>query len=235
MNNGRLISLKNIMWRVSTHPLMGDMNINDAAMYALEAIRLIGAPTSFENKLRTVSISEYKGRVPKDLINLRGMKHIQSNKVINYASDIYHGNHCLDDFKDGCDMNSNLTYSMESEVIKTSFKEGDILISYKSLATDDDGFPMIQDNPQNVQAIRYHIMYSHLEPFYDIGKISDKAFNRISQNRDWYIGAAQSSMVLSNIDHLETTMRAINRLIVPDDMHSDGFKDFLLRDNLTNL
>jgi len=72
--------------------------------------------------------------------------------------------------------------------------------------------------------LEYYILYRLLEPYYDLGKISDKAFNRITQNKDWYMGAAQSDTKVVSMDHWEAVMNSINRLIVNDTAHQNFFK-----------
>lgn len=225
MYNGKTVSLKQIMWRVANHPLMRDINYEDAAMYALEAIRLIGAPLMYTNALTKppVNINDHKGRLPSDLIEIRGIKDADTNFVYKYASDIYHGDFCKEDFGD-CQYNKDYTYTISNGVITTSIKKGQVIISYKKIETDEEGYPLIPDNIKVLNAIRYYIMYSHLEPLNDIGKVSDKAFNRIEQNYLWYVGGANTSMQLANLDHLETTMNAVNRLLINNSAHERGFR-----------
>lgn len=236
MHSGKTISLKTILWRVMTHPLMQDLTYDDAAMYATEAIGLIGSALSFNNKIKyRIPIVNYKGRLPDNLINIRGVRTSDNYNVLTYASDIYIQDHCRDDFKEKCNYSGDLTYEVSQNVITTSFKEGKVDISYKALPVDKDGYPLIQNNPKNIEAIRYHIMNAYLEPLYHIGKITDKAYQDISQKRDWYVGAAQTSMQLQGIDHLETTMRSINRLLTSNDLgHPKGFKNLSSKENYGN-
>lgn len=225
MYNGKTISLQEIMWRISTHPLMKDLNYEDAAMYAIEAIRLINMPLIYENKVTNppIKITEHKAALPDDLLQVRGVKEAHSNIAYKYATDIYHVDMCKKDFGD-CKYDNDFTYEIQSNVIITSKRETEILISYKALGTDEQGYPLIPDIQKVKEAIRYYIMYAHLEPLYDIGKVTDKAFHRIEQNYLWYIGAAQTATTLQGLDHLETTFNAINRLLINDTEHSRGFK-----------
>lgn len=225
MYNGKTVSLKEILWRVASHPLMKDLNEDDAAMYAIEALRLLGTPLIFLNKLTNppIEICNHKAALPDDLLQIRGVKESDSNIAFKYSSDIYHSDQCAEDFGP-CEYREDYTYIVQNNVIITSKKEVTITISYKGLATDNEGYPMIPDVQEVKEAVRYHIMYSHLEGLYDIGKITDKAFNRIEQNAQWYMGSAQSSTVLQGLDHLETTMNAINRLLINTTSHSRGFR-----------
>lgn len=225
MYNGKTVSLKEIMWRVTNHPLMKDLNYDDAAMYAIEALRLINSSLTNENKITNppIKIDNHKSRLPKDLITIRGVKDANSNIAYKYSTDIYHADSCAEDFGQ-CIYKDDYTYIVQNDIIITSNKECEILISYQSLMTDDEGYPLISDNQQTKEAIRYYIMYSHLEPLYDIGKVTDKAFHRIEQNYLWYMGAAQSSTTFQGLDHLESTMNALNRIIINNTEHARGFR-----------
>ena len=57
-----------------------------------------------------------------------------------------------------------------------------------------------------------------------MGKITDKAFHYIEQKRHFYMGGADTSMKLAGIDHLESIMNTINRLIINTNAHNDFYK-----------
>ena len=50
MDNGLNTSLGSIIWRVLKNKLAADLTYDDAAEYALEALKLIGAPLVYQNK-----------------------------------------------------------------------------------------------------------------------------------------------------------------------------------------
>lgn len=108
------------------------------------------------------------------------------------------------------------TYIAQNGVIQTSFREGTVVISFYGIGCDDDGYPLIPDNEQVKLCLEYYILFRFLEPLFIAGKITDKAFNYINQKKSFYMGAANTSMQLQGIDHLESTMNAINRLIIND-------------------
>ena len=73
MITGRTISIGNILWKVLKQPIVQDLKYEDAAEYAIEYLRLIGAALSFEDKVIRIKLSNYKGVLPPNLINLRGI------------------------------------------------------------------------------------------------------------------------------------------------------------------
>lgn len=235
MYNSKTISLKKVLWKVMNHPLATGLTYEDAAMYAIEAIELIGAPLSYINKVTPspIEIVDYKAPLPDDLITIRGVKVLVGDGGISltYVTDLYH---MESDCEQSADKIQYYTYQIQNNVITTSFEKGDIVISYVALPLDDEGYPLIPDNIKAKMAIEYYILYRFLAPLNDIGKITDKAFFRITQEKDWYISAAQTSLQLEGIDHLESTMNAINRLVINDTAHKNFYEGSGTKEYLRN-
>jgi hypothetical protein len=103
-------------------------------------------------------------------------------------------------------------------------RDGCIQMAYKGLATDDDGFPLIPDNEKVAIAMEYYILSRYLEPFWLMGKITDKAFEYIQQKRYFYMPSAFTALQMPNEDMLESTMNGINRLILSTTMHEKFYK-----------
>lgn len=229
MYNGNTISLKTILWRVMNLPSMGDLLFEDAAEYAVEAIRLIGAPLSYIDKVSPlISINQYKAALPDNMIELKGVRIIndednyENNPIaLTRATNTFHTSvNCIDIN----DCPTAYTYTASGGVIKTSFKEGNIQVAYSSLPLDDEGYPLIPDNEKVKLAIRYYIMFMHMEPLKLIGKVTNDAFNYVDQKKCFYMGAASSDMKIANIDHVEAIVNTIGRIIMNRNGHKNSFK-----------
>ncbi|MCK4918751.1 MAG: hypothetical protein KAS02_03130, partial [Candidatus Pacebacteria bacterium] len=70
------ISLKNILWKVLRNPLASELTYEEAAEFAIEALRLLGATLSFEDKVTNppLTISNYKVALPSTLLKIRGAR-----------------------------------------------------------------------------------------------------------------------------------------------------------------
>jgi hypothetical protein len=236
MYNGNTVSLKRILWNVMNHPLAQSLTYEIAAGFASEGIRLVGAPLGYEDKVTNpkLHIVGYKALLPDGIINIKGArafpdKNFQESKAIpmTYATDIYHEAAACQDGTEDCEVNSlglEATYTTSAGVFTASFPEGYVELAYEALATDEDGFPMVPDNQDFLLAVEYYILFRFLAPLYDIGKISDKAFGRIEQQKCWYMGAASSDMKIANMDHAEAMFNSINRLIVNSGAQRNFFK-----------
>jgi hypothetical protein len=227
MVNGQTVSLKAILWNVFNHPLANDLTYDIAAGFAVEAIRLLGAPLAFINKVTDPYIVtvNHKAALPDDLLKINGVRLIQNDefpersaKALRYATDVYHHSKLKNTLEE-------FTYTIQNGIIYTSFPEACIEISYEALPVDEEGYPLIPNNQKVKLAIEYYILFRYLAPLYDIGKITDKSFGRIEQQKLFYMGAASNDMKLQGIDQLESVMNAVNRLIVNSNAHKNFFKN----------
>ncbi len=261
MYNGQLISLKKVLWKVFNNPLTADLNYDDAAEYAIEAIRLIGVPLSFIDKVTIppLRLVNYKAALPNDIVNIRGIKLLDVGGLsipLQRATDIYHESISCNNLgpstedidrilagpfdpsnqgvNEGVTVASaqaktldglnEYTYTAQNGVIKTSVRNGDLELSYKALACDKEGYPLVADNENMKLALEYYILFRYLEPMWLVGKLTDKAFNYVDTKKCFYMASAETSMQLQGGDHLESVMNAVNRLIINDTAFNNFYK-----------
>lgn len=243
MNNGNQKSLGTILWKVMKNPLASELTYEEAAEYSLEFLKLLGAPTAYENKLFTTELTNYKAEIPCDILKIDGVRYLDTTDSnnpsnINFiamreATNTYHFDpkeHENDeDPNTDFDRRNNFrhsefTYKVQKGVIFTSMRTGCIEMAYKGLSLDEDGFPMVPDNEKVAIAMEYYILSRYLEPLYLMGKITDKAFEYIQQKRYFYMPSAFTALQMPNEDGLESMMNAINRLIVSPVAHQNFYK-----------
>ena len=228
MVTGKNISVGNILWKVLKQPIVQDLKYEDAAEYAIEYLRLIGAPLSFEDKVIRIKLNNYKGVLPPNLISLRGIEYSDSECTggiaMRYASNIYHTD--IKNDRDCDDYYKEYTYITQNNIITTSMKDGWINISYSAIATDDFGYPLIPDNESFKVGLEYYIIHRTLEGLWSMGKITDKVFQYYEQKRHYYSAQATNSMTIKNLDQMETMMNAVNRMIVDVNPQETFYKNF---------
>ena len=236
MYAGGTISLKTILWEVMQNPWTKDLGYEDAAEYALTGIKLIGATLGYQNKVTNpkLKVINYKTTMPAALVLTRGARAFSAMNQndtegipMSYATDIFHKTlGCYEDSSSTtiADFGFEVTYMVQSNIMTTSFKDGYVEVAYQALPTDEDGFPLVPDNMDFREALRYYIIYRHLENLWSIGKVTDKVFNYIDTKKCFYMGAAQADMQLSGMDHVGAVMNSINRLIVNTNAQQNYFK-----------
>lgn len=225
--NGKMLSIGEILWKVLNTPVCSELTLEQASEYALEVLRLIGAPLSFIDKTETIDFNNYKVALPENLMEIRGVR--CDGVPMRYATDLYHTS--LDE-SNSCQYNREYTYILQNCVLITSIEKGCLEISYKAIATDENGYPMIPDNESYSKAIQYHIISMYLEPLWTMGKITDKVFSYYKQERDWYVGQASSTLTIPNMDFLQSMMNGINRLIINTQAYETFYKNYGTRESI---
>lgn len=219
MNTSNTVSVGKILWKILNNPLAASLTYDEAAEYAVEAIRLIGAPLMYEDKLAEVKIQEKKGKLPTDILYIRGVRMIDEGITFREATDTFHKS-------ENHNETSEFTYTISKGIIFSSVDDTCLEVAYKGLLLDENGYPLIVDNQKVKLAIEYYILDRYLEPIWMMGKISDKAFNRISQERHFYMASANNSMQMPSPDKMESIMNGLNRIILHDSAHRDAFKNY---------
>lgn len=227
MVSGSTVGMGSILWKVLRHPLASDLTLEQASEFAIEFIRIVGAPLTFIDKVTTpkLELSNYKTLLPENLINIRGIKYSLDDThdgiPMRYATDLYHMS--LDENNESC--NTEYTYIVQNCVITASKSKGFLEVSYKALATDEFGYPIIPDNESFKMGLEYYIMHRYLEALWSVGKVTDKVFSYYESKRHFYMGQADTSVKLQGMDQLESVMNSVNRLIIASNAFNSGYKN----------
>lgn len=230
MTNSQYKSLGSILWSVLKNPLCQELTYEEAAEYALECIKLLGAPVIYLNKLERLNLTSYKAELPCDLLYIEGVEYFDGGTnepiAMREATNIYHLD--TDEFSnENSQKNHNrneFTYKIQNGIIFTSMSDGCVQIAYKAIATDEEGYPLIPDNQKVQLALEYYILSRYLEPLWMMGKITDKAFEYVQQKRYFYVPSAYTSLTMPGMDKMESMMNAVNRLIINTTAHQNKFK-----------
>lgn len=233
MITGKVISIGNILWKVLKQPIVQDLKYEDAAEYAIEYLRLIGASLSFEDKVERIKLNNYKALIPSNLIELRGVEYsdseCNSGIAMRYASNIYHVDIANDR---NCNTSQEYTYITQNDILTASMKDGWVNIAFKAILTDDFGYPLIPDNESFKTGLEYFIIHRYLEGLWSMGKVTDKVFQYYEQKRHFYSGQATTSMIFKNTDQLETMMNSVNRMIVQTNPQENFYKNFGVKERM---
>lgn len=238
--NSRYTSVKEIIGKVYRDMGMADqINFADAVEWAGEAIELIGAPFHLLDKSERLTIANYRAELPCDLhyiVTTRGLSKESTTEdacddietgsfmPMRYSTDAYHHWYCNNaNFKD-TNCQGDYTYKVNDNFIFTNFETGFVLLAYKGIPVDDDGFPKIPDDPKFKNAVAYHIMWKMAFIRSMQGKMPAALFQKIEQDRDWYMGAAQTRGQMPSVDMAESIKNNWIRLIPKINQHQDGFK-----------
>ena len=76
IENIQYINLREVLARVLDHPMLQDVNLESAIRYSLDFIRKMGLPEVYLEKVETIEVENYRGKLPCDLIIVNRMTQI---------------------------------------------------------------------------------------------------------------------------------------------------------------
>lgn len=234
--NAKFKSIKYIINKILSNPLMENINPSDLAQYVGDVLRLIGAPKSFVDESCVINIKDYRGKLPKNMLYIIQCLYKGNDEkyyAMKYASSTMQSQYHILGSSD-FNYNSEHTYSLNNDYIFFDQEEGEIKMVYKAIKVDAEGFPMIPDNVQTEKAIENYIKVQHYTILWELGKIPDKVLQRVEQEYGWYVGAAQSQANAMTIDEAEAFSNAFSKLLLKPLQHDEFFVNHGARQYLKN-
>lgn len=207
--NIRYIKLEEALSRCLRHPLLQDTDIEAAIQYALDFIHAVGAPELFEDREARITIEDHRGKLPCDLIAINQVKRWDTGLCLRSTTDTFEprGGKC------GCRTSCEDTFKVQNSVIITSFGRGDIIISYKAIPVDEDGFPLLMDNPTFLKALELYIKKEVFTILFDQEKIKAPVLQNVQREYAWKVGQLAGELNTPSESELESISRSWTTLI----------------------
>lgn len=225
MFNGKYISLKEVVYRLKRHPLLSHVEIGDIAYDAMDIINLVGVPLIYESKLSFVDVEEFRAILPCDFLYI-----LSAGKLVNQmvsplvASTSTRAGNWACVSATGLNSAEVGTYAIKRGYIYFDFEEGTAELNYKAVALDDDGYPMIPDNISLIKAIEEHVKVQHFRMKVDLQEMSEGPLMRAEREYAWYIGQAQGTLLMPDLDEMESIKNSLVRIIHETSQHDNGFR-----------
>ena len=120
---------------------------------------------------------------------------------------------------------SEPAFKTQGRVIFTSFPCGIVKVAYKSIPTDEEGYPMLLNNENYLACLEAYIKMKVFTVKFDTGKISAGVLQQAQQDYAWLAGELKAEMTMPSVSEMESITRALNTL-VPQVHHFDnGFRN----------
>lgn len=221
MLNGNYTSVYEIIERVLDTFDSEELDFSVMVRHISDALLLIGVFDQFHHKVEKISIISNRGMLPKDLVYVNQIRTCDTHKALRYAGTPFHP--AIDPNSPDLYSESDYTYTLNNSYIFTNFESGELEMAYTAMPVDEKGFPLIPDDIKYKLALEYYLMERIAFKLYLQDKISDRKYERISQEKHWYMGAAQSRGRMPSVDQLETIKNAFSRLLIMPMAHSTFF------------
>lgn len=248
--NIQYTNIRRVLDNLLDHPLLKDVSLEQAVRYTLRFISLFGFPALYEDKVAKVTIDNFRGVLPCDLISIIQVKEAKHDRAMRAMSDTFipalthikeercgktqpkckdQTNNTVPLGMDRCPCGKPReyhedTFKTQGRIIFTSFPEGEVLISYKAIPVDDDGFPLLIDNEVYLNALELYIKKVVFTIKFDMGKLQPGILQNVQQEYAWAAGELQNEMTTPSISEMEGITRMLNTLILPTNHFDNGFK-----------
>lgn len=227
IKQNQYIELYEVLSRILRHPLLQDVNIEQAVQYTVDFIHIFGLPDMFLDKEVIIPISRFKGQLPCDLISINQVMDTCSHTCLRSMTDTFYpdnyerGKHTSGyiGFKD------ELTFKVQNHIIYTSFEEGEIKVNYKAIPVDDNGFPLVLDNAVYLKALELYIKKEVFIIKFDQGEVSDRVLQHTEQQYAWAAGQLQSEFSIPSEAEMASICHMWTELIQTTTHRDNGYKN----------
>ena len=234
IKNVRYTKVQEVLSRALRHPLLKDVNMEQAVQYAIDFIHIFGLPEMYEDKEIIVDIENHRGQLPCDLISINQVMDLCTHSCLRSMTDTFFPTN----YQRGkrtmgyIGHPDELTFKVQNHIIFTSFETGKIKISYKAIPVDENGFPLIPDNPTYLKALELYIKVEIFTIKYDEGKLKGDILRHAEQQYAWRAGQLTSEYNIPSESEMESLCRSWTTLIQRTTEFDNGWKNMSDREYL---
>lgn len=219
-------SVKEVISRVMMHPLMSDITLETVIQYTVDFISIMGLPSTYLDKYAIIEIDDFRGKLPCDLVSIDQVRISGKNIYLrsmtsNFTWGVYNENYA-----------DEYSFKTQGTIIYTSFKNGEIEVSYKAIPVDDDGFPMIPDNSVFLKALELYIKKEWFTILFDIGKISIQVLQNTQREYAFKAGQCNNEFIIPSVSEMESITNMMNQLIPRFREFENGFRALGIKEHI---
>lgn len=224
VNNINFVNIRVVLDRLLRNPLLTDLNLETAIQYALDFIGIMGLPNIYIDKVETVKINEYRGKLPCDLVAIDQVRLHHNGVALRGMTDNFNG-YPIHSYPYENPERGEPSFKTQGGVIFTSIKDTIIDISYKALMLDEDNLPLLPDNAVFLKALELYIKKEWFTILFDMGKISPAVLNNTQQSYAFVAGQCNNEFLIPSVSEMEAITNSWNRLIPRISEFRYGFKN----------
>lgn len=220
------VNIREILARVTSHPMLKNVDLEQAIRYTIDFISIVGLPTFYLDKEVDVTIEDYRGLMPCDLVSIVQVKDKKTGFCMHSMTNTFNPRES--------NLHTEPTFKTQGNIILTSFRTGEITISYKALPVDETGIPLLVDNANFLKALELYIKKEKFGDLYDEGKIRDGIMVKVDRDYAWAVAQCEKEFVMPSISELQSITNMWNTLIPRVTEFDNGFTELGNREYLIN-
>jgi hypothetical protein len=213
MISGHFISIKSIADRLLMNPIMKDLNFEFIIDKTVECLRLVNMAPIYASKMEKITIKQYKGDLPLDLIYTEQVYYNDNGRLVplDKGTDIiqeHYNNTAAQETT-----HTSITYNVSLSKINTNIESGELAIAYKAIAIDEECFPMIPDNIKLIRCIESYIKYRWFDILNDMDKVSDRKLSKAETDYCFNVAQAQSDLIMPDLAEMEEFTNSVRQIL----------------------
>lgn len=220
------VNIREVLARVTSHPMLKNVDLEQAIRYTIDFLSVVGCPTFYLDKEIDISIEDYRGLMPCDLVSITQVKDKKTGLCMHSMIDTFNP---IEN-----NLNTESTFKTQGNIILTSFRTGEITISYKAIPVDETGIPLLIDNANFLKALELYIKKEKFGDLYDEGKIRDGIMAKTERDYAWAVAQCEKEFIMPSISELQSITNMWNTLIPRVTEFDNGFAKLGNREYLIN-
>lgn len=196
-----------------------ELDIWDVIEWGGEALELIGAGLAYEELVAEVCVKEHRAALPCNLhildsvsYNGNPLKQCTGTFGAISTTPTATGSNYIDGKKVDTDnfplkgSSQNMggdCYYVNDNFIVTSFASGCLLLAFRGIKIDDEGFPMVPDNISYKKALKSYITMMLDRVGWRKGSVPENLYRDSQRDWEWYVKQARGSANMPNLDMMD--------------------------------
>lgn len=238
----RFIPLTVMMDRLLRNPTLKNVQYEAVIDYTADFIESVGLPeTKMSGEIFQARVENYKAELPCELtdetfVYINGQPaYASADLTITSKGKIKHRKHgficdrgCVPNkiytsLPAVCQSHGIYTYKIQGRYIFTNIKDGEVVIQYDAMKTDENGEPMIPDNRLFMKALELYIKREYQALKVEEGKLHPSILDRTEQDYCWTVGQMLSREKTPNYAEMATIINALHTLRANKDAFDTAF------------
>jgi hypothetical protein len=225
--NGKYVDVSYIIERVfRDNGFDLEIKYDEVIEWVWDVISLVGAPQAYIEKITNgdtgmpdpIVITDYRGELPNDLHHIIFARDYDTKMPMICKSSSF-----FKDIEQVYVVESQYSYTINNGYIFTSFESGEVEMCYKAFPTNNLGMPMVPDDIKFIMAVQAYIAERIGFRLWMQEKLTRDRYEKLEQERLWYIGAATTKAAMPSINEMEAIKNRFLRLKVNPNFHDASF------------
>jgi len=213
------ISIKYILNRLlKDEPYINEINLGDAVEWVGDAINRLGSNSLYAMSICEIPIINCKGVLPSNFKDIEAIRDTKTGLGLNETHNKFPSSQ-----SEHTDIINSLEYDIKDKIIYVEFETGTIEILFKGYKLDNDGLPQVPDMQRVIDYIYWNIAYKIAYPLWAMGKMSDKVYTHIHQQKLFHGAAARLKLKIPDKKQMQTIVNQSMQIVPNQQLYQDNF------------